>query len=48
MSRRLRGKWNRPCSAKGLREPCQHREVGVKRDALQATDAERRQAVLVL
>ena len=35
-------------AAERLREPREHREVGVKLDALNAPDAERREAVVVL
>ncbi len=37
-----------PCSTERLREPGEHDEVGVKLDALQASDAERGEAVVVL
>lgn len=39
---------NGPRPTERLREPREHRQVGVKRDPFQATDAERRELVLVL
>jgi len=45
---RLRGEWNGPRPAECLREPCEHREVGVKLHAFQAANAEWRESVFVL
>jgi len=46
--RRLRGEWNGPRSRKSEAEASEHRQVGVKPDALNATDAQEREAVFVL
>ena len=48
MTRALRGERNGPHSAERPPESREHREVGVKRDLLQAPDAERGEAVVVL
>jgi hypothetical protein len=46
--RRLCREWNRSRSAQSLSESGEHHKVGVKLDALQATDAKRGEAVVVL
>ncbi len=44
----LRREWKGACPSKCLREACEHRQVGVKLDAGEATDAEWAEAVVVL
>lgn len=44
----LGGERNRSRSTQRLREPCEHRQVGVECHPLQAPDAERRESVIVL
>jgi hypothetical protein len=44
----LRGGWNRARLGKFQREPTEDGQVGVEPDALDATDAERRQPVVML
>jgi hypothetical protein len=44
----LRGERNGACSAQCLRQPGEHGQIGVEADALDAPDAEHRQAVGVL
>jgi len=44
----LCGEWNGSRSLKSLSEASQHREVGVKRNLLQAPDTERGEAIVML
>src|SRR6266511_59431 len=44
----LRGQWNGPRAAESQAQSSQHYEIGVKPDALQSTDAERRKRIVVL
>jgi hypothetical protein len=48
VTERLRGYRQLPRSQECLPEPGEHREVSVKRDLLQATNAERSEAVVML
>ena len=47
-AQRLRREWYGSRSGERQRQPGEHREAGVKLDALQAADAERCKTVLVL
>jgi hypothetical protein len=47
MKERLRGERQSTCPTERLPKPREHREVGVKRDLLQAPHAERGEAVPV-
>jgi hypothetical protein len=48
MGARLRSKRNGSRSQERLPEPSEHRQIGVERDALNAANAERGEAVVVL